>query len=160
MSNQSDTTPYRRYFGGVIQKMGVLPVITEYGPKLYLDADVPFSPQGKNARARVRITLRLSTDKSYWVVSEFTVTSANPFWILWGSDFLEHYGKRPGNKEGDLPLVNPFSNSLGKTYQKTKSHQICRFRLPPNLNNPQTNSLSSFVSGISPNFYSPIPHQY
>ena len=102
MSNQSDTTPYRRYFGGVIQKMGVLPVITEYGPKLYLDADVPFSPQGKNARARVRITLRLSTDKSYWVVSEFTVTSANPFWILWGSDFLEHYGKRPGNEEGDL----------------------------------------------------------
>lgn len=111
MSNQSrmspDTIPYRKYFGGIIQKMGVSPTINEYSPHLYLDANVPFQGhvpfQGQVGHARVRIALALSTNQSCWVVKEFDVSTVNhSFGVLSGSDFLEHYGKRLGKKEGDL----------------------------------------------------------
>ncbi|HLE49718.1 MAG TPA: hypothetical protein VI791_01060, partial [Patescibacteria group bacterium] len=56
--------------------------------------------------ARVEISLWLSDDQTCWVVREFTVTTANPFLVLSGSDLLAHYGKRPAYEKGDLSKPN------------------------------------------------------
>ena len=90
-----DASPYKRYFGGLIQKMGLRPIIRESTSTLYLDAQIPL-PNQYDTWAAVRISLTLSDDQTCWIVSEFTVATANPFLVLSGSDLLEHYGKLPG----------------------------------------------------------------
>ncbi len=117
MSHQSsismplDTTPYTRYFGGIIQKMGGRVVVDGHGRYLYLKAEIPLInvvlQRGVNVWARIEIVLTLSNDQTYWVVREFLVSTApNRFLVLWGTDFLEHYGKRPGRDDADLSNPN------------------------------------------------------
>lgn len=93
-----DTTPYKKYFGGVIQRMGLLPIIRESQSTLSLTASIPVGTE----TARFQITLGLVDDRSCWVIEEFFVITANPFTMLWGKDLLAHYGKRPANREYDL----------------------------------------------------------
>lgn len=99
-SMSSYASPYRKYFGGIIRKMGVQAGIYESAGTLSLSAEIPLPDQ--DVRAMVEITLRLSNDQSCWVVTKFEVTTANPFLVLSGRDLLLHHGKRPGNEKGDL----------------------------------------------------------
>ncbi|MBI2310468.1 hypothetical protein HYU90_01400 [Candidatus Collierbacteria bacterium] len=91
--------------------MGGRAVIDGHGLYLYLKAEVPLLnllPQrGVNVWASIEIVLGLSDDFTCWVVRELLVsTSPNRFLVLWGSDFLEHYGKRPGRNDADLSNPN------------------------------------------------------
>ncbi|MFZ2201829.1 MAG: hypothetical protein WAV56_00370 [Microgenomates group bacterium] len=80
--------------------MEVQPNFYEYAGSLSLNAEIPLP--GQDARARVGIVLRLSNNLSCWVVTEFSVITANPFLVLSGSDLLLHHGKRPGKEKDDL----------------------------------------------------------
>ncbi len=100
-----DTSPYTKYFGGVIQKMGLQATIYESSRFLHLGAKIPL-PNQDGVLARVEISLWLSDDQACWVVREFMVTTANPFLVLQGSDLLKHYGKRPAYEKGDLSKPN------------------------------------------------------
>jgi len=112
MSNQSrislDTTPFRRYFGRVVHKMGGRTVIDAHGAYLYLKAETPLHPNNQSSLwVGSEIVLTLSDDQTCWVVREFLVTSRpNRFLVLSESDFLEHYGKRPGRDESNLAKPN------------------------------------------------------
>ena len=112
MSNQSrislDTTPFRRYFGRVVHKMGGRTVIDAHGAYLYLKAETPLHPNNQSSLwVGSEIVLMLSDDQTCWVIREFLVTSRlNRFLMLSGSEFLEHYGKRPGRNESDLAKPN------------------------------------------------------
>ena len=97
MSKFPDTTPYKRYFEGVIKKMKARPFVDEMDRSVYLSANIPL--QGKDNSVRVEIFLALSDDQSCLIVDRFTVTTADPFSVLWGSDFLEHYGKQLGGND-------------------------------------------------------------
>lgn len=103
-----DTTPYKRYFGRIIQRLGGRVGFLEFGRSLRLAAeDVPLPrkdlPSYHPPLASVVILLRLSHDESRWVVREFSVsTTPNRFLTLWGEDFLQHYDKRPGGNDADL----------------------------------------------------------
>jgi hypothetical protein len=88
-----DVTPYKRYFGGIIQKQNLTPNVRETPNFLNLCVNIPLKEHPGNT-AKVEIILGLSHDSTCWIVCEFNVVTANPFVVLWGDDLLSHYGKR------------------------------------------------------------------
>src|SRR3990167_10367544 len=78
------------------------------GTLLYLKAEMPVHPNNRlNVWVGGEIVLTLSDDQTCWVVREFLVTSRpTRFLVLSESEFLEHYGKRPGRDESNLAKPN------------------------------------------------------